>query len=183
MNSYTWIAILLISRYLHIVCTTLLVGGTLFYEMVVPVAIGELREEQQLLIFARARWIFKWIVWSSCILLLASGVIASITHWPQYTAANAAHVDEAATQISAFEPSPAVQPGLWWAAHAGAGVIALLIALSLTIGNTPPAHPIRWMRLNLIALLLVIFLATATRQARLQSDERHPNESPSGMRE
>ncbi len=43
----------LISRYVHIVCTTLLVGGTLFYEMVVPVAIGELKSEQQLLVFGR----------------------------------------------------------------------------------------------------------------------------------
>ena len=38
---YWMYALDLISRYLHIACTTVLVGGTLFYEMVVPAAIDE----------------------------------------------------------------------------------------------------------------------------------------------
>jgi len=69
--------ILLLSRYLHIVCVTLLVGGTLFYEMVVPVAIGDLKTEQQLSVFARARWVFRWIVWLSAGILLISGTVTT----------------------------------------------------------------------------------------------------------
>jgi hypothetical protein len=159
MNDFWWWGIVVIARYLHIVCTTVLVGGTLFYEMVVPLAIDELRQEQQLLIFARARWIFKWLVWSSAFLLIASGVVSTYVHWPQYANENFG--------------SAAERPGWWWAAHASTGILSVLIALSLTIGNTPPAKPIRWMRLNLIALLLVIFLATATRQARLQAEQQY----------
>ncbi len=60
MNTYfIHTLIFLISRYLHIVCATILVGGTLFYEMIVPAAIDELRPEQQLLIFARAQVVFQ----------------------------------------------------------------------------------------------------------------------------
>jgi hypothetical protein len=172
MTSFSWMIVFLIARYLHIVCTTPLVGGTLFYEMVVPVAIGELREEQQLLIFARARWVFKWLVWSSALALVASGIVGAIAHWPQYTAQSYSQIEPPTTQGEGVEISPAGNPGWWWAAHASTGMMALLISLSLTIGKTPPSHPIRWMRLNLIALLLVIFLATATRQARIRAEER-----------
>ncbi len=170
----------LVSRYLHIVCTTLLVGGTLFYEMVVPPAIDELRQEQKLLVFARARWVFKGIVWASVILILLSGVVSTWMHWGQYTTVRyeAPEISPGRTMpgvpgsmVSAKIP-PAGQPGWWWAAHASTGFIATLIALSLNFGDVPPSKPIRWMRLNLVILLLVIFLATATRQARIE------NESP-----
>src|SRR5437667_3611284 len=66
----------LLSRYIHVVATTLLVGGTLFYEMVVPVAIGELKTEQQLAVFARMRWVFRWVVYSSAIALILTGSVS-----------------------------------------------------------------------------------------------------------
>lgn len=152
------ILLYLVARYIHIVCATVLVGGTLFYEMVVPPAIDELKPEQQLFVFARARWFFKWLVWVSCVLLLASGVISSYAHWGDYNRME----DMAASSIA--------RPGWWWAAHASCGTLAILIAISLTIGKAPPRQPIRWMRLNLIILLLVMFLATVTRQTRLKTN-------------
>jgi hypothetical protein len=190
MNSLWPIIFTLLSRYLHIVCTTLLVGGTLFYEMVVPIAIDDLREEQQLYVFARARWVFKWIVWVSALILLVSGIFTTHTHWQEYTNESDVRIalpNNAPTTFpdtrpgfdSRFVPEehivpPAGRPGWWWAAHASTGVIALIVALSLTIGPVPPSKPIRWMRLNLVVLLLVMFLATATRHARLEAEVRHP---------
>jgi hypothetical protein len=154
MNTYFWhLMAYLLARYLHIVCSTVLVGGTLFYEMIVPPAIDELKQEQQLLIFARARWFFKWLVWLSAVIILATGVVSTYGHWEDYMR----------------EPLSAVaRPGWWWAAHASCGALALLISVSLTIGKAPPNQPIRWMRLNLIILLLVMFLASVTRQTRLE---------------
>jgi hypothetical protein len=150
----------LFARYLHIVCATVLIGGTLFYEMVVPPAIDELKPEQQLLIFARARWFFKWIVWVSAAIILVTGVIGTYGHWAEYTRESV---------------TPLARPGWWWAAHASCGILALIIAVGLTIGKTPPSQPIRWMRLNLVILLLVMFLATVTRQTRLESSATiHP---------
>jgi peptidoglycan/LPS O-acetylase OafA/YrhL len=185
MIPIVWILIDLLSRYLHIVCATLLVGGTLFYEMVVPIAIDELSTAQQLLVIARARWVFKWIVWLSAATILLSGIISSARHWPQYNQPERVYRIDATPGLGAAPSMPIAVPpagraGWWWAAHASTGVVAVLIALSLTIGKVPPSQPIRWMRLNLVILLLVMFLATATRHARLQSEQRRavPAEPP-----
>jgi hypothetical protein len=186
--TFAWTLIYLLSRYLHIVCATLLVGGTLFYEMVVPIAIDELSTAQQLLVIARARWVFKWIVWLSAGTILISGIVSSRNHWLQYTndripAMQAPPRFQRPPEVSVPIP-PAGRAGWWWAAHASTGVVAVLISLSLTIGKVPPSQPIRWMRLNLVILLLVMFLATATRHARLQSQQRRePLAEPPGLRE
>jgi len=186
MNIYfAHMLVYLFARYLHIVCATVLVGGTLFYEMIVPPAIDELKHEQQLFIFARARWFFKWIVWLCAGVILVSGVISSYSHWDEY---NRGPYHQAVSAYpnagQAVQVSLMAQPGTWWAAHTSCGVLALIIAVSLTIGKAPPTQPIRWMRVNLIILLLVMFLATATRQTRLEAPQQmtnsvEPPESPS----
>lgn len=140
-------------RYLHVVCTTLLVGGTLFYEMVVPVAIGELKPETQLLVFGRARWVFRWIVWLCATLLLITGLFITYQYWGPYTS------------LGISEPPPN-RPGWWWAAHAASGIFAISISLMLTVGARPPDRPLTWMRFNLMLLLVVMFLASATRHVR-----------------
>jgi hypothetical protein len=189
LHSSGWLhtIIELVARYLHIVCATLLVGGTLFYEMVVPIAIDELRPEQQLSVFARARWVFKWIVWSSAVVILLSGVVSSHTHWREYTSETYYMIQPAGNMPAGsslpVNISPAGRAGWWWVAHASTGVLAVVIALSLTIGNAPPAKPIRWMRLNLMVLLLVMFLATATRHVRLQAEQRRLGSSASVVEE
>jgi hypothetical protein len=163
-NYFLYMLVFLFARYLHIVCATVLIGGTLFYEMVVPPAIDELKQEQQLFIFARARWFFKWIVWVCAAIILISGVIGTYGHWAEYNQQSAALM---------------ARPGSWWAAHASCGILAVIIAVSLTIGKVPPSQPIRWMRLNLVILLLVMFLATATRQTRLEAGSAvHPTAPP-----
>ncbi len=69
-----WLNVLhLVCRYLHIIGGMLLVGGILFYEMVVPIAISDLKEEVQIAVFARARWVFRWIVWTGAAILLLTG--------------------------------------------------------------------------------------------------------------
>jgi hypothetical protein len=173
----------LISRYLHLVCAAVLVGGTLFYEMVVPVALEELKPEQQLAIFARARWKFKWIVLVSVAVLAITGVVSSWANWQQYAveytfspgmAVPVAVSPALSKQIE--EIPPWGRSGWWWAAHASCGALAILIALSLMIGSVPPSQPIRWMRLNLVILLVVFFLATATRHARIANDQPPGNQ-------
>ena len=49
-------------RWLHIVCTTLVVGGTLFFEFVVPIAVEDLKTEQQLTVTGKARWVFRRVI-------------------------------------------------------------------------------------------------------------------------
>jgi hypothetical protein len=168
----------LLSRYVHIVCTTLLVGGTLFYETVVPVAIDDLKSHDQLSVWGRARWMWRSIVWGSAVLLLATGVVSTVVHWESYLKA-----DQVASTVATTRPEVAVamRAGWWWAAHATSGVMAILVAVSLTVGRRPPERPVAWMRVNLIILLVVIFLATATRQVRLNSEDRGPGGRPAAQ--
>lgn len=173
MSFLTTTVVYMLGRYVHIVCATLLVGGTLFYEMVVPIAIDDLRQEQKLSVFARARWVFRWIVWIATALILLSGIINTRNHWQEYSAERYGQVDRAGAPQTPQEIPPAGRAGWWWVAHVSTGAVAVLVALSLTIGSVPPARPIPWMRLNLVILLLVMFLATATRQARLGAAQRH----------
>jgi len=168
--SYFWSNLFfLLSRYLHIVCTTLLVGGTLFYEMVVPIAIDDLKAPQQLSVFGRARWVFRWIVWLSAGLLVFSGIVSAYRHASIYDTDGAAVVSQANGQPipTSARTRLAMRSGWWMAAHAGAGLIAVIVALFLTLGRRPPQNPVRWMRMNLIILLVVIFLGSATRHVRL----------------
>jgi len=172
----------LLSRYLHIVCTTLLVGGTLFYEMVVPIAIDDLKAPQQLLVFGRARWVFRWIVWLSAGVLVVTGVVSAYRHATIYDTDGAAVVSQATghPEPPSVRSRLAMRSGWWMAAHAGAGLIAVIVALFLTMGRRPPEHPVRWMRMNLVILLVVIFLGSATRHVRLLITE---NAAKIGMKQ
>lgn len=192
----------LIARYLHIVCSCLIVGGTLFYEMVVPIAVGDMPEGQQLAVMGRSRWVFRWIVWVSGTLLLVSGIFSTMRHWQQYSEqmqdeAEVTVIDSAevaTTQPAAATPGPVTaQPAAvkgtkfklraswWWVAHASTGFMAVFIAFSLTWGRTPPAHPVQWMRLNLIILMTVIFLGSVARQVRLAVSDKQAAQAAASM--
>jgi uncharacterized membrane protein len=132
-----------LNRWLHIVATALIVGGTLFYEFVIPKAIEDLKEESQLAVLGRVRWIFRRIVLISATLLLFSGIIASWRNWPTYN--------------GNFE---SVKP--WWIIHIVLGGIAMVIPIALTIGDRVPRHPIAWLRINFVIMLVALFVADIT---------------------
>lgn len=165
----------LFSRYLHIACATVLVGGTLFYEMVVPEAVEELKQEQQLDVVGRARWVFKRLVWTAAIILVVSGIISTRKHWSSYERGDRAALlpaySEGAAEDEVGIPAAARRPGWWWAAHASTGLLSVVIALFLTSTRRPPTHPIGWMRLNLVILLVVMFLASVTRHVRTMNQD------------
>jgi uncharacterized membrane protein len=148
-----------LSRWLHVVCTTLIVGGTLFFELVLPIAIEDLKREQQLYVFARARLVFRWVVWIGVAGLLLSGVTSLYRMWGPYQLEEFGYVSR------------------WSFAHVALGAIGMVVGLLLTIGRAPPENPVRWMRLNLVVLLVVIFLGSATRHFQLRLTEQ-----PSGGR-
>lgn len=169
MDDPVFNTIYLLSRYVHVVAAALLVGGTLFYEAVVPVAIDDLREGQQLSVFARARWTFKTIVWVSAVLLLISGGIAAYRNTYAYFGDEVKQLRGEQTAAAAVERLRTARPSVpgWWAvAHMGLGLVSIVIALVLVSGRTPPRRPIGWMRLNLLLLLIVIFLGSTTHHVR-----------------
>src|SRR5687767_3534217 len=184
-----------INRWLHMVCSMLIVGGTLFFELVLPAAIDELKREQQLYVFARARWVFRWVVWVGVVGLLLSGGIEIYRMWRTYqsdervasavmsvtttTTTQPSETGPAAARRSAAEdriPASFWYVSRWALAHIILGGVALLIALFLTIGRRPPEDPVRWMRLNFVILLVVIFLGSATRHFHVSLRERQYRE-------
>jgi hypothetical protein len=157
--------LLLLNRYLHVIAAALLIGGTLFYELIVPVAIDELKDPQKLSVFARARWAFRWIVWCSLAVLLITGAISSWRNFPGYNGHEAYSLGYSGS-FSAERPYHLVGPGYWWLAHALLGLLGLGVAVALVLGRTPPRYPLIWMRINLVILMIVIFLASTTRDIR-----------------
>jgi uncharacterized membrane protein len=144
-----------LTRWLHIVCATLILGGTLFFELVLPIATEDLRNEQRFYAFARARLVFRWVVWISVAGLLISGCLTVFRMWSTY------YSETSFTYISR-----------WAMAHVIVGLAAMVIALLLTLGKRPPEDPVRWMRLNLVILLVVLFLGSATRYFQMAMAER-----------
>ncbi len=164
--------LLILNRYVHIICTTVIVGGTLFFELIVPVATGELKHEQQMLVFGRARWSFRTLVWGCAILLVITGIVSSVRRWNDYAVDDrpAAQTADRGGEVRNFA-SDLRRPGWWWAAHASAGMVALIVAASLMTVRRPPDYPLYWMRLSLMILLVVIFFATTSRHLRLSAYE------------
>jgi hypothetical protein len=146
-----------VGRWLHLVCSTLIVGGTLFFELVLPIALEDLKREQQLYVFARARLVFRWVVWISVIGLLLTGGLSVYRQW-----------------YSTYANEYVFR---WAVAHVLIGSVALAIPLLLTLGRQPPENPIRWMRLNLVILLVSIFIGSATRHFQLAFRERRPDDA------
>ena len=75
-----------VNRWVHLVAATVLVGGVLFFEFVVPLATADLKEEQQLAVFGRARWVFRNVVWLSVAMLILSGAVSLWRNWLLYEA-------------------------------------------------------------------------------------------------
>ena len=159
----------LLSRYVHIVATTIIVGGTLFFELVVPLAIGELRNEVQLALFGRMRWCFRWVVYSCTAALILTG---SALIYRNRSVLNGEFIQVLNQMIgeekvqAMHDESPLNRPRLWFIAHLIAGFMSIALALSLVVGGRPPDEPLRLMRLNLLVLMLAIFLASASRASR-----------------
>jgi uncharacterized membrane protein len=154
-----WIqqAIFPLNRWLHIVCTTLLVGGTLFYEFVIPKAIEDLKEEAQLAVLGKVRWFFRKVVIFSAITLIISGLVTVFHQWPLYNG-----------EFHAVMP--------WLYMHLAVGFVSLIVAVLAMIRNRAPRHPLIWLRINFVILLVVIFIVSVARHLRLtirDSNERY----------
>jgi uncharacterized membrane protein len=152
----TWLTHILYTtmRWTHMVAMTLIVGGTLFFEFVVPLAIESLKSEQQLDVFGKARWVFRRVVWIAAVCLVVSGAISLNRMWSTY------NTDGYRASLS------------WAIFHIVLGIVGLGIAIVLTTSRRPPSHHVGWMRINLAILLVGIFTADVARHIRITIRER-----------
>lgn len=144
-----------LNRCAHIVATTILVGGVLFFRFVVPAATAHLQDEQQLAVFGQARWLFRRIAWISALALVLSGLVSLWRVWPVYTKEG----------MQTHMPWLTSRP--WAIGHVVLGLIGFALAFRVTATAKLLNRPIRWLSITLIFLLLAIFLASIARHFEL----------------
>jgi len=154
-----------VNRWVHLVACTLLVGGVLFFEFVVPLATADLKPEQQLAVFGRARWVFRNVVWLSIWALVLSGSISLWRTWTLYAA------DE--KMVGSF----LLGPRAWVFSHVALSLIGFILLLRVTATHRLRNHPVGWLRAVLVILLVSMFLASVVREVRLRISEFHQEEN------
>ncbi len=145
-----------LTRWLHLLASTLIVGGTVFFEFVVPRGIEDLKLESQLSIIAYLRLVFRKIVLTSVILLPITGAVTFYQQWPAYLSPDG-------------HWSPAAP---WVIAHTALSLIGLALAAALVIGRRVPLRARQWMKINFVILMSAMFIASASRHVRLFTRER-----------
>jgi peptidoglycan/LPS O-acetylase OafA/YrhL len=93
------------------------------------------------------------VVWISVAGLMFSGTLSLYRMWETYQQEKFDFVSR------------------WALAHMILGAGAMVVALLLTLGRQPPANPVRWMRLNVVILLVAIFLGSSTHHFQLRLGE------------
>jgi len=158
----TWLfdALFSTNRWLHLVASTLLVGGVLFFVFVVPIATADLAIEQRLAVFGRARWIFRKIVGWSIVALLATGGLSLWRLWPIYIAVQ--------SDVHSFWSNSTP----WALAHLTLAVLGAAILIRVTGTRKIRDHPVPWMWAVLALLLVGMLVASVARQLRLDIDDR-----------
>ena len=155
-----------VNRWIHLVASTLLVGGVFFFEFVVPIATADLKEEQQLAVFGRARWVFRTIVRTSMIAFVITGGVSMWHMWSFYAA------DEQQAGHFLWGPRP------WVFAHVGLALLAFALMLRVIRTRVVMSAPVAWMRATLVVLLICMFLANVARQVQLRLLEWRDDSDP-----
>jgi peptidoglycan/LPS O-acetylase OafA/YrhL len=146
-----------------------IVGGTLSFELVVPLAIGEFKTEVQLALFGRMRWRFRWVVYISALALIITGSVSAYRNWSAIDGTYVQTLAKISTEqnVRAMQDASILNRPRWWfIAHMAVSMVSIVISLMLVSGGRPPDRPIQWMRLNLLILMVAMFLASASRGAR-----------------
>jgi hypothetical protein len=155
------------NRWLHLVASTLLVGGVLFFVFVVPIATADLPIGQQLSVFGRARWMFRKIVGWSALALIATGGVSLWRMWPIYNIVQ--------TDVRGFWSSSTP----WALAHLGASILGMAILIRVTATRKIAEHPVPLMWVVLGLLLSGMLLASVSRQLGLNIDDPGTNRKAS----
>jgi hypothetical protein len=130
----------IVFRWLHILPAAVAIGGVFFQRMVLP---ADAPREVML----RCRQVFKRVIHTCILLLVASGTYNSIRLWPRFAA------------------RPGLLHGLW-GLHVALALVVFGISLWLLTGKAPPAGHRRWTMMNLVLLIGVAMIASVLKTIR-----------------
>jgi uncharacterized membrane protein len=148
------VIVAIFSRWLHLISACLLIGGVLFFRLVVPRGLKLLEESQRMPVLLAIRRGFKMIAHSAILFLLLSGIYNTVLAWDKYK------LDKAVLHAL-------------WGTHILLAGLAITLSLYVLAGKQPPKSHRRLMALNIGLLLLVVAAASSLKWARERAEAEH----------
>lgn len=130
--------LIILSRWVHIMSAVLVIGGTFFMRIILPLGLAQADAASREAVFLRCRRIFKMLVHTCILFLLLSGAFNTWRAWKDYGL------------------NHPLMHGLW-GPHMFLGVTAMVIALILLASKQPP----KWHKTGAAINLVILFLAVA----------------------
>ena len=146
--------VFVILRWLHIIPSAIPIGVLIFKRFVLPSAIRSLPDDQNRVVFLRARRIFKIMLHASILLLIISGVINSIRYYDFYKATKPLGI-------------------ALWHTHMFLAVIVFVISFWSLAGKAPPASHRAVATVNVILLLLLVAVSSSLSYVRQKYIAEH----------
>jgi len=138
---------IILFRWLHILAACLAVGGAFVMRVIVPIGLKDLEPEARQAAFLKLRRVFKMVIHTCILLLLASGTYNTLGNW------------------SAYNQIPARAHPLW-GVHVLLGVLIIGISLYVLAGKEPPKTHGKWMMINLLLMAAALGAAAALKYVR-----------------
>src|SRR2546429_2256966 len=129
-------ALIILSRWVHVMSAVLAIGGTFFMRVILPKGLAEADAASREAVFLRCRRIFKMLIHTCILLLILSGAFNSWLNWNDYRL------------------NRPLMHGIW-GPHMFLGLVAMAIAIALLPGKQPP----RWHKTGPALNLGILFVA------------------------
>jgi uncharacterized membrane protein len=142
------------SRWIHVTCACLLVGGMFFFRFVLPRGLRTLDEEQAKGVMLAVRRGFKMVVHTAILLLLLSGIYNSWLSWDKY------NLDKAVLHAL-------------WGTHILFATLAITLSFVALAGREPGKSRWKLLALNFVILLLAVAAASSLKWAKERAVAAH----------
>lgn len=151
-------ALIVLSRWLHIIAACLAIGGIFFIQFILPCAMRPLGPEQQKQVILGARRMFKMVFHTAVLILILSGIFNSYLAWDKYSL------------------DPALLHSLW-GTHVLLALFVFAIAIYGLAGAEPRASYRALMTINFGIVLLAVAAASTLKWAREKTVAEHGGQS------
>ena len=149
-------ALVILSRYLHILSAILAFGGLFFMRVILPLGLAQADASSRDAVFLRCRRAFKMVIHTAVLLLLLTGAFNTYSAWGDY------------------KLDSRLMHGLW-GPHMLLGLIAMIISLVMLAPPVPPRWHKTGAAINLVLLLAAVLLASTLKYVRDSTMRKHAN--------
>jgi uncharacterized membrane protein len=143
-------ALVVLSRWLHVISAVLAVGGAFFLRVVVPAGLAEADAASRDSVLRSLRRKFKVVVHAAATLLILTGAFNTWRNWEDY------------------KLRTGILHGLW-GTHMLLGLVAIGMSISLLAKPEPPPNHRRLLTINLVLMFLLIGVASTLKFVRDQA--------------